>query len=338
MKPQEIITAQHLAIGYRQGSKRETVVHRELQFSLCRGELTCLLGPNGAGKSTLLRTLAGSQPPLEGTLLLEDKPLDQCSKPELARKLAIVLTDKTTAGGLRVSELVSLGRQPYTGFFGGLTRHDRTITEESMRLAGISHKAEAYLSELSDGERQKAMIAKALAQQSPVILLDEPTAFLDAVSRIEVMSLLHRLARNEHKTILLSTHDIQQALQLADRLWLLSPANGLKSGATEDMVLEGEMQRFFDRDGIVFDRQRNYFRLRGSDRIPVWVEAEDETLFFWAENALNRNGFAAVREKSKGSSGIRIESPQNITIFERNGLKSRHTSFGSMIRTLCGIK
>lgn len=221
MKVQSVvIEAKDLTIGYRHG-KRGEVVHSHLNFALCRGELTCLLGSNGAGKSTLLRTLAAVQPPLSGDITLLGKPLASYSPKERSREIGIVLTDKTQAGGLSVRELVALGRQPHTGFFGHLGKEDHEIIDHALEAVGMAEKASKYTAELSDGERQKVMIAKALVQECPLILLDEPTAFLDVVSRIEIMTLLHRLASEEQCAILMSTHDIEQALVLGDKLWLL---------------------------------------------------------------------------------------------------------------------
>lgn len=150
-------------------------------------------------------------------------------------------------------ELVALGRQPHTGFFGRLHRHDHAIIQEALNAVGITHKAQSYTAELSDGERQKVMIAKALVQECPLIILDEPTAFLDVVSRIEIMTLLHRLAVEQNKAILLSTHDIEQALVLSDKLWLLSKEKGLQCGVTEDMILSHQMDNLFSHSNIRFD-------------------------------------------------------------------------------------
>ena len=169
------------------------MVHDALDLNLYPGEVTCLLGLNGAGKSTLLRTLCGFQPSLGGEIELKGKPLASYSQGDFSRMVGVVLTEKTNAGGITVYELVSLGRHPYTGFFGQLRQEDRRIIEESLAAAGIAHKAYNYVSELSDGERQKAMIAKALAQQCPIILLDEPTAMLDESARAEVMRILDDL-------------------------------------------------------------------------------------------------------------------------------------------------
>ena len=230
MKKTIVNKAHHLCIGYRTG-KKEKIVHSDLNFELRAGELTCLLGANGAGKSTLLRTLSASQPALGGELLLMDKPLSEYTEKERSRTIGVVLTDRTFAGGLTVYELIGLGRQPHTGFFGRLSKEDHRLIQEAMEQVRIAHKARNYVAELSDGERQKVMIAKALVQECPLIILDEPTAFLDVVSRIEIMHLLHRLASEQNKAILLSTHDVEQALVLSDKLWLLTKGKGLQCGA-----------------------------------------------------------------------------------------------------------
>lgn len=290
MEKKAILTATDLCIGYR-NHRIVHPIHTHLSFHLLRGELTALLGANGAGKSTLLRTLAASQPALSGTLQVLDKPLQSYSERERSRTIGVVLTDKTQAGGLTVYELVSLGRQPHTGFFGRLHAKDHRLVEEALEAAGISHKAQQYMAELSDGERQKAMIAKALVQECPLIILDEPTAFLDAVSRIEVMTLLHRLAVEQDKAILLSTHDIEQALVLSDKLWLLSKDTGLQCGVTEDLILKHQMDTLFPHRDIQFDYDHGiyYPTVNGQQRITVAVT--DPTLQHWTLNALNRHGY-----------------------------------------------
>ena len=173
-----VIEGRRVTIGYLEG-KRETDLFTDMDFTLYRGELTALLGTNGTGKSTLLRTMSATQPYLRGNILLNGRELSSYNERELARHIGVVFTERYMAGGLRVHELVALGRYPYTGFFGRLDENDRLITEAVMEQVGISHKRDTYLSQLSDGERQKAFIAKALAQESDVILLNEPTAFLD---------------------------------------------------------------------------------------------------------------------------------------------------------------
>ena len=296
MNESVILQAEALSIGYRTG-KQLTRVHQDLHFELYKGELTCLLGANGTGKSTLLRTLSASQPALGGTLLLQGRPLESFSERERSQNIGVVLTDKTFSGGLTVYELVALGRQPHTGFFGRLHREDHALIEQALEQVGIAHKKNSYTAELSDGERQKVMIAKALVQECPLILLDEPTAFLDVVSRIEIMQLLHRLANEQQKAILLSTHDIEQALILSDRLWLLSQENGLQCGVTEDLILQHRMDRLFPREEILFDAQHGLYFPKSHGSQPIGVESSDSTLLHWGINALQRKGYACIAKE-----------------------------------------
>ena len=293
MEKKIVIQGQDLSIGYRTG-KQEKIVHEHLNFQLHAGELTCLLGANGTGKSTLLRTLSASQPALSGKLDILGKSLTKYTEKERSRTIGVVLTDKTFAGGLSVYELVGLGRQPHTGFFGRLNKEDKRIIEEAMENVGIAHKAQSYTAELSDGERQKVMIAKALVQECPLILLDEPTAFLDVVSRIEIMHLLHRLAVEQEKAILLSTHDIEQALVLSDKLWLLSKEHGLQTGVTEDIILNHQMENLFPHKDIHFDYNHGVYYPTVTGQRKISVESEDKTLLHWVINALNRNGFQCL--------------------------------------------
>ena len=197
------VSTHNLTIGY--GNK---VVQHDLSFALQKGELVCMLGRNGCGKSTLLRTLAGLQPALSGTYDIADT--------------AVVLTDRLTLENTSVREVVAMGRYPYTSFLGTLTPEDNRIIDESMKIVSIFHFQFSLFNSLSDGEKQRVLIAKALAQQTPVILLDEPTAHLDLPNRILVLQLLHRLAHEQGKTILISTHELELALKLSDRILLLS--------------------------------------------------------------------------------------------------------------------
>ena len=206
-----------LTIGYRKG-RREVVVASGLSATLERGKLTCLLGRNGTGKSTLLRTLAGLQPPLNPQLSTVNCQLSTLnSQPSVA----LVLTERPDLRNLTAEEVVGLGRTPHTNFWGTLRADDRRIVAESLHLVGIESLANRPFETLSDGEQQKVMIAKALAQQTPMIFLDEPTAFLDFISRRELFALLKRLAHDHGKAILLTTHDLALAEEFADTTWLL---------------------------------------------------------------------------------------------------------------------
>ncbi len=313
MKKQKYISAKGISIGYSKSrNRRENSLHEDLSFSLYQGELVCLLGVNGAGKSTLLRTISASQPTLKGSICLDGKDISTFSEKELSRYLGLVLTDKTSAGGLLVRELVELGRYPYTGFFGQLTKQDNDVVQKAMEDVRIAHKANAYIAELSDGERQKVMIAKSLAQECPLVILDEPTAFLDIESRIEIMSLLHFLTKNQGKTILLSTHDIDTALLLADRLWLLSKEKGLESGVTEDIIISGKIEEFFKSENILFDKETGSFLPKRTSERKVFIKAEGY-LFHWTKNLLERCGFEYANDENNSFS-IAVLNPNSITV------------------------
>ena len=216
------ITLEQLSVGYKGFSPVVTGINVEIKS----GELTCLIGPNGIGKSTLLKTLTGFLPKLGGRLLLDGRDIDLLSQHERAKYISIVLTYKTDVQNLSVAEMVGMGRMPYTGFWGKLNADDRKIVAEAINMVGINHLKDRMVQTLSDGERQKVMIAKALAQQTPIILLDEPTSFLDFPSKVEMLQLLHRLAKETDKVVFLSTHDLELALRIADLLVELDK-NGL---------------------------------------------------------------------------------------------------------------
>ncbi len=288
MNRQETIRLSDLRIGYRVRNE-EHVVAEGLDASISNGELTCLLGRNGAGKSTLLRTLAAFQPPLGGSIWLLGRALTAYSDRELSHLLGVVLTDKCDLTNMTVADLVAMGRAPYTGFWGALAASDRQEIDRAIAAVGIESLAERKIQTLSDGERQKAMIAKALAQQTPVILLDEPTAFLDYPSKVEIMQLLHRLTRETGKTIFLSTHDLELALQIADRIWLMKRGEPLCTGTPEDLSIDGTLAGFFPQRGIAFDPATGLFRIRNRYRMGVRLTG-DGLLRNMADKALRRVG------------------------------------------------
>ena len=237
-------STRELAVGYRNGSQTTTLLSG-LNLNLEKGKLVALLGQNGAGKSTLLRALTCDERPLAGSIEVNGRDLLEMSQKDRSRIIGLVSTERIQAGALTVTELVGLGRQPHTGFLGRLDDEDRAIIQQSMADAGIISKANDYMASLSDGERQKAMIARALAQQTPIIILDEPTAFLDVASRIETMRLLQTLAHDRGKAVLLSSHDISQSLMLADELWLITTDREVLTGTTQQLLADGAMDRLF---------------------------------------------------------------------------------------------
>ena len=245
----ETIILKELSIGYH--TKNGTrVVAEGINAAIQSGELTCLLGANGVGKSTLLRTLSAFQPALFGEIIIRSQEISTYTDKELSRLIGVVLTEKPDIRNMTVRELVALGRSPYTGFWGTLHEADWQVVDEAINAVRISKLRERMVHTLSDGERQKVMIAKALAQQTPVIFLDE----------VEMMQLLRRLAKEEQKTIFLSTHDFELALQVADKLWLMT--DELHIGTPHELAQSGALAGYVERPGITFDAQTLTVRVK----------------------------------------------------------------------------
>lgn len=237
-----------------------TVVTGPVTAALPCGELISLLGPNGAGKSTLLRTIAGFQAPLGGTAEVMRRDVGRCSAAELSKLVGVVLTQRVEADNMSVRELVGLGRAPYTNFWGTLTADDERAVDEALAGVGAGELSGRRVMSLSDGERQKVMIARVLAQNTPVILLDEPTAFLDYPGKVEIMRLLREVAHERNKTVFLSTHDIEIALRVSDRIWLMDKTLGLEIGRPAELSAGGSISRYFDRPWLRFDASAGVFR------------------------------------------------------------------------------
>lgn len=293
MKTDALLTTTNLSIGYGTVS-----LLKGLNLALQAGELVCLLGPNGSGKSTLLRTLAGLQPVLAGEVKIGGQSVHKQSSRELARQLALVLTEKTDPGNLRVEELIALGRIPYTDWFGTLTKQDKEKVEWAMELTSVTQFRYRQVFQLSDGEKQKVMLARALAQDTRIIILDEPTAHLDLPNRFEMMRLLHDLARQTGKSILLSSHELDLALQTADQLWIVSSEGTLASGIPEDLVLNATFENAFSRPGFHFDKNNGTFGIqRKSSGTEIFVEGNTERVF-WTKRALERAGYVVTNDNT----------------------------------------
>jgi iron complex transport system ATP-binding protein len=234
------LATKDLAVGYRRGAVLEHV-----NVSIKPGELVCLLGSNGIGKSTLLRTLVRMQPPLAGQVELGGADLRAISQTDLARRMAVVLTDRVSVDSLTVRQVIELGRHPYSDWLGRMTAGDYDAVDRAIDAVGVPHLADRDLSRLSDGERQRVMIARALAQEPMVLVLDEPTAFLDVPSRVQIMRLLRRLTRERSMAVVMSTHDLELALGHADVLWVVLPDRTLMAGSTSAVVAAGGLTQAF---------------------------------------------------------------------------------------------
>lgn len=246
-----VLTLEGLTVGYRNGRRRKQVL-TGLDASLESGTLVGLVGPNGAGKSTLLRTVAGLQPPLAGRVRILGRDLAGMRRDELARRAAVVLTDQVDPGRLTAAEVVGLGRHPHTGWSGRLTVTDRAVVLEALTAVRGGELAGRMMWELSDGQRQRVMIARAIAQEPELLLLDEPTAFLDPPGRIRVFELLSDLAHERGLAVVVCTHDVEVAARHADRLWLAGSGEGLLIGSPAELAVDGSLQEAFGCD-VGFD-------------------------------------------------------------------------------------
>ncbi len=287
-----ILNIHNLTIGYSK-RKNNTIVQTALNLELKAGEMVCLIGQNGCGKSTLLRTLAGLQKPLSGKVLVQNKELSRIKIHEKAKLLALVLTDRVDIDSATVTDIVRMGRQPYCNWWGNLSADDTQMVTEAIAMVHLEHKADCYFNELSDGERQRVMIAKALAQDTPLILLDEPTAHLDLPNRVEIMLLLHKLAHQTGKSVIISTHELDIALQAADRIWLMT-TTGVESGVPEDLVLQGHFHDAFQSKAYYFNSANGNFSMNYPMTRKVWVEG-DKTRMYWTLRALARAGYMVVQ-------------------------------------------
>ncbi len=257
---QNVLLAQNLSIGYK-AKGQLLVIAENITIELKTGKLTALIGANGIGKSTLLRTLTGIQPPLSGTVHLNGKDVTAYTPLQLAQQLALVLTEALPPGNLTVYDLTALGRQPYTNWLGSLSVDDKAIVDRAIHDTGIRDFAHKKLYELSDGQLQKALIARALAQDTPVIVLDEPTTHLDLPNKAALLQLLKKLAHEQDKCILYSTHDLDMALQLSDEIMAIKKG-GLAQGSPEKLMQTNAFDELFENEAIVFDRNQKRFLVR----------------------------------------------------------------------------
>jgi iron complex transport system ATP-binding protein len=310
--PEPLVQGHALTVGYALGGGRELRLLNRADFELGAGELVCLLGPNGSGKSTLLRTIAGMQRPLEGRVDLYGHDVRGRTAEWLARHVSVVLTEPVDVGALTARELVGLGRYPYTDWLGRLTPRDHERVDAAIAAVHAEALAEHEVKSLSDGERQRILIARALAQEPKLMILDEPTAYLDLPRRIETLGLLRRLARDTGVAVLLSTHHLDLALDHADRVWLLPLGGPLAIGAPEDVVLSGMLERTFVSERLVFDAAEGTFRLREEPAGLAVIVEGDGLVRRWAERALRREGFVAIDAPAAGTAPVarvRVHGP-----------------------------
>ena len=281
-----ILQGKEVSIGYKKRQAVHTVGHA-LSFDLKKGQLTCLLGPNGVGKSTLIKTIMGQIPSLSGTINFLGTNIKAHHPKNLAKKISVVLTDKVSAGNLTVQQLVSLGRTPFTNWLGKLTEEDQQIVEEALRSTKTYYLKDQLISEVSDGQLQKVMIARALAQDGELIILDEPTAHLDLINRYEIMHLLKEITEKREKTILVITHDLEIAIETADELWIMQCGEPLLFGAPEDLIISGKINQLIPSQQLTFDP--NLGKIRPTNKMEYTTIAGPPNITHWLKLALEKN-------------------------------------------------
>lgn len=281
-----------VSIGYF-GRKKPIFVQRKLNLSTQKGELVALIGTNGCGKSTLLRSIACLQPLLSGEITIAEKNITEITPKQRARLISVVLTDTQSVASFSVRELISIGRDPYTGWLGGLSPADEAIIARAVSMTNLDGFEERNIHELSDGERQRVFIARALAQDTPVILLDEPTSHLDLPNRINTLLLLQKLARETGKIILISTHELETAMQVADKIWLMEKNRSVTTGTPEDLVLNGNFDTVFRHHSYEFDKEYGSFIVQKQldKKIATHVKNAGGLMARWTTKALSRKGY-----------------------------------------------
>lgn len=303
----EILSLENLSVGYDKSSKKKKVILENINLKAQEGDLIAILGENGAGKSTLMRSIAGLQKILTGDILLLNKSLKYFKPKDLAQNISMVLTEKINVPHLGVQGLLGLGRSPYNNWLGTLNEKDKEVITWAMQVTETQQFKEGFVNQLSDGEKQKIMIARALVQDTPIILLDEPTAHLDFSNKVMIFMLLKKLAEENQKTIIFSTHDLELALQLASKIWLIpSKSQEILVGSPEDLVLSGKFEEIFESQKINFDSSKGNFRVQTPKKYKIKLIAEGK-YFYWTQNALARIGFE-----------IDIQASQEIVFDARN--------------------
>ncbi len=288
----KILETHSLSVGYHH-HKKNILIQSDLNLVVNKGEMICLIGPNGSGKSTLLRSLSGLQPALSGKTFIENKDIAKLSSKERALLISLVLTDRIEVENATVESIIAMGAHPHTNWWGNINKNIKNEVNKAISMVHLEEKRLHLLTELSDGERQRVMIAKAFLQDTPIIILDEPTAHLDLPNRVEIMLLLHQLAHQTGKAVIISTHELDMALQAADKVWLMTTHKGIEVGVPEDLVLNGKFNEVFKSDKYVFNPTNGNFSMNYQLKKQVSVEGEP-TKLYWTLRALARAGYAAV--------------------------------------------
>ena len=303
---EKILIIDKLSAGYKSGRSERTVLN-ELNATAVKGELIAVIGRNGSGKSTLLRIITGLQRHYTGKIYFEETEIGKLARKQLAKKVGYVSTEIVKTANMSVYDLVALGRFPHTDWTGRIDGENERHILKALTDTGMAEMSSRYISELSDGERQRAMITRVLAQDVCLMIMDEPTAFLDIAGKYEIFNLLHKIAKENRRTIIFSTHDLQMAINCADKVWMLNNSE-LFEGAPEDLILQGTFDKIFDSANVKYDPDNGTFAFSSSVKKRFYIEGKGLQRH-WTEKALKRLGVGITTEQS---------SPQIIISGENN--------------------
>lgn len=286
-----LLETKDLSVGYESNAILEG-----LSLNVLPGDLICLMGPNGSGKSTLLRTLVGLNKSLKGDVFIDGKNTKQIEPKELSKLVSIVLTERGTTQGLTVEDIVRLGRFPHTNMWGKLEEKDRRIVKQSIELLNLEKLRGTLADELSDGQLQKVFIARALAQDTPIIILDEPTTFLDIANKMELMSVLERISREKNKALIFSSHDWELALEMCPKAWLIDSNDKIRTGAPEEFLYSGTMQKLFMHEKFYLNNQNGRFCELKSMNKEIRFSCDNAVVFEWTSHALSKVAYKVSEE------------------------------------------
>jgi iron complex transport system ATP-binding protein len=324
-----ILSISSLKIGYAAG-KSSKIILPHLDASARKGEIVAVFGRNGIGKSTLLRTISGLQPSLGGTILVNGKDLKEYPRNDLAKTIGYISTEVIKVSKMRVYDLVALGRFPHTNWVGKIDANSHEVIMGAIARTGMELLKDRYISELSDGERQRAMIARVIAQETEIIIMDEPTAFLDIAGKYEIIRLLQEVS-GEGRTIIFSTHDFSIALTNADKIWLIHNEE-LIEGAPEDLVVEGTFEHLFNSDQFSFNNNDGTFKFRKESRGKIFVDGNG-LLRTWTEKAVIRAGYSVSEIKTDPYISILPGSGERLTYISGN-IKTNFSSIYDLVSHL----
>ncbi len=320
----KILSLESVCIGYTNNRKGKSILP-PLTASAGRGELIAVIGRNGIGKSTLLRTIAGLQKPLGGEILYGSRKITEYSRMELAQNISYISTEVVKPGNMSVYELVALGRYPYTNWLGKIDTENHMAIVDALEKCSMSDFAGRPISELSDGERQRAMIARIFAQDTGIMIMDEPTAFLDVSGRYEILHLMHNISRKSGKSIIFSTHDLQSAISQADKIWLILD-DILVEGAPEDLMIKGVFDKLFNLSAVQFNSMNGTFTFITEERGTIYVKGDGRRKH-WIENAINRAGFMTSSSMTDPYISVSENINDDYLLFKGDTIVSFNTAY-----------